>query len=88
MRIRTHGQQLDQGRLSSSVGSQDTDTTAQRQRTRYIDQAGLGSAFVGESTVGELHDGSGLRPHTHERSGRGEGEPAKEGTVIVVSETS
>jgi len=72
---RTYSKKLDKSGLSSSVGSEDTDSGREGKSARNVVKRGLGSSRVGEGAVGELHDGSGVGSNSHERSGRREGEP-------------
>lgn len=67
-------EELDEGRLSGSVGSDDTDTRRERDGAGDVLELGLLGAGVGEGAAGHLEDGAGLGADTHERSGRGEGE--------------
>jgi len=76
---RTYSKKLDKSGLSSSVGSEDTDSGREGKSTRDVVERGLGSSGVGEGAVGELHDGSGVGSNSHEGSGRREGEPGEQG---------
>jgi hypothetical protein len=68
------GEELDEGRLSGSVGSDDSDTRRERDGAGDVLELGLLGTRVGEGAAGHLEDGAGLGANTHERTGRGEGE--------------
>jgi hypothetical protein len=68
------GEELDEGRLSGSVGSDDTDSGREGDGARDVVELGLLGSGVRVGAVGHLEDGTGLRSDTHEGAGRGEGE--------------
>jgi hypothetical protein len=54
------GEQLDEGGFTSTIGSEDTHTAAQTEGAGDILEGGFGGTRVGEGTVAELHDGTGV----------------------------
>jgi hypothetical protein len=77
-------QELDQGRFTSSVGANDTDSRRERKRTRDSLERRSGSTGVSECSAIQLHDGTSVGSDTHQGSGRGESEfdgSSREGVV-------
>jgi hypothetical protein len=71
------GKELDEGRLSGSVGSEDTDSGGESERARDVVKLGSDGSGVGEGAMGELHDGSSVRSDSHQRTRRRESEPER-----------
>lgn len=83
-REKTHSEELDEGRLSGSVGSEDTDSRREGKGARDVVELRPRCTGVGERAVGELHDRPRVGSDTHERSGRGELEGDRGGGEGVV----
>lgn len=78
------GEELDEGRLSGSIGTDDSDTGREGDGARDVDELRLLGSRVGVGTVGHLEDGTGLRSDSHEGSGGREGELDDRGGEGVV----
>jgi len=75
---------VDQGRLSSTVGANDGNTRAQRALKADFLDLGLGSTGVLERHLGSTQDGLGLGLDTLKETGLGEAELHLRGTKLIV----